>query len=315
MLDFNEARDRISLGMKQLEEPPWKVFEEKFPVGSKIRGKIVSVTDYGAFMELDRGIEGLIHVSEMSWTQHVKHPSKIVEVGDVVEAMVLKIDKDNQKISLGLKQLQPDPWENIVGDFPVGTRHQGLVRNVAAFGAFVELREGIEGLVHVSDMSWTRKIGHPGEVVKKGDSIEVVVLNIDKDKRRISLGMKQVDADPWGDLEGQYGEGTVVEGEIVRLLDRGAVVLLDGRVEGFVPLARFGMEDLRKPSDAFKVGDKLNMKVIEFDRSDRKIVLSVSDYYRDRDRAEYDSFLESHPPASAKLGDALGDENPLTTSE
>ena len=294
VLEFNENKDRISLGMKQLEEPPWKEFEEKYPVGSKIRGKIVSVTDYGAFMELDRGIEGLIHVSEMSWTQHVKHPSKIVEVGDVVEAIVLKVDKENQKISLGLKQLVPDPWKNVEQLFPINSQHKGVVRNVAAFGAFVELSEGIEGLVHVSDMSWTRKVSHPSTVVKKGDTVDVVVLNTDKEKRRISLGMKQVEDDPWEDFSDKYAEGTEIEGEVVRLLDRGAVVTLDGKVEGFVPLAKFGIEELKRPQDAFRIGDKLLLKVMEFGKNERKIVLSVEDYYKDKDSEEYEAYKNSH---------------------
>jgi len=307
VLDFNETKDRVSLGMKQLEQPPWDDFEKKYPAGSKVKGKIVSVTDYGAFMELDRGIEGLIHVSEMSWTQHVKHPSKIVEVGDMVEAVVLKIDKENQKISLGLKQLQPDPWENVEQDFPVNSQHKGVVRNLAAFGAFVELREGVDGLVHVSDMSWTRKVSHPSEVVKKGDSVEVVVLSIDKDKRRISLGMKQVQNDPWEQLASQYPAGKEAEGEIVRLLDRGIVVMLDGKVEGFVPAGKLGIENLRKPSDSFKVGDKLMMKVAEFDKSEHRIVLSVEDYYRDRERAEWESYLDQHPVTPTKVGDSVSE--------
>ncbi|MCL2689098.1 MAG: 30S ribosomal protein S1, partial [Chitinispirillia bacterium] len=186
VLDFNENKERISLGLKQLSEHPWKGIEEKFPEGSKVRGKIVSITDYGAFMELEKGIEGLIHISEMSWTQHIKHPSKIVGIGDIVEAVVLKIDKDSQKISLGFKQLEPDPWENVAGEFPVGTVVKGKVRNIAAFGAFVELKEGVDGLIHISDMSWTKKINHPGELLKKNDVVEVKVLDIDQEKRRIS---------------------------------------------------------------------------------------------------------------------------------
>ncbi len=294
VLDYNENKDRISLGMKQLKEPPWKDFENKYPIGSKIKGKIVSITDYGAFMALDGGIEGLIHVSEMSWTQHIKHPSKVVEVGDVVEAIVLKVDKENQKISLGLKQLSPDPWQNIEADFPVGSRHSGAIRNIAAFGVFVELQEGIEGLVHVSDMSWTKKISQPGAMVKKGDVVDVVVLNVDKEKRRISLGMKQVEEDPWGKLEEKYAIGTDTEGEIARLLDRGVIVTLDDDVEGFVPMGKLAINNIEKPQDAFKVGEKIMLKVIEFEQEERKIVLSAEDYYKDKDASELEAYVSGH---------------------
>ncbi|MFW5636884.1 MAG: 30S ribosomal protein S1, partial [Thermodesulfobacteriota bacterium] len=230
VLDFNENKERISLGLKQLTEHPWKGIEEKYPEGARVRGKIVSITDYGAFMELEKGIEGLIHISEMSWTQHIKHPSKIVGIGDIVEAVVLKVDKDSQKISLGFKQLEPDPWENIACEFPIGTIISGKVRNIAAFGAFIELKEGVDGLIHISDMSWTRKINHPSDILKKGDTVEVKVLDIDEEKRRISLGLKQLSEDPWGELATQYGVGTEVEAEVARILDRGLIVNLTDEV-------------------------------------------------------------------------------------
>lgn len=286
ILDYNENKERISLGIKQLTEHPWKGIADKFPEGSKVRGKIVSITDYGAFMELEKGIEGLIHISEMSWTQHIKHPSKIVGIGDIVEAVVLKIDKENQKISLGFKQLKPDPWENVPNEFPIGAILKGKVRNIAAFGAFIELKEGVDGLIHVSDMSWTKKIGHPGEILKKGDMAEVKVLDIDTEKRRISLGIKQLTEDPWEDILKEYSVGSeIAECTVVRLLDRGIVASVKCAktdVECLIPLNQLGIE-VEHPSHVHKVGDKLPATVIEVDIESRKIVLSVSEYFKGKD--------------------------------
>jgi small subunit ribosomal protein S1 len=233
VLDFDRDRERISLGLKQLQPYPWKEVEEKYPVSTKVQGKVVSITDYGAFVELERGVEGLIHISEMSWTKHVRHPSKIVSVGDGVEVMVLKIDPENEKISLGLKQTEPDPWETLTEKYPPDTVLEGKVRNLTNFGAFVEIEEGIDGLVHISDMSWTKRVRHPSEVVKKGDSVTVKVLEVNKESRRISLGIKQTMEDPWDDLSREYVVGTTLEGIVERLLDRGIVVELRSGVEGF----------------------------------------------------------------------------------
>ncbi|NLP00919.1 MAG: 30S ribosomal protein S1 [Fibrobacter sp.] len=307
VLDFNENKERISLGLKQLTEHPWKGIEEKYPEGSRVRGKIVSITDYGAFMELEKGIEGLIHISEMSWTQHIKHPSKIVGIGDIVEAVVLKIDKDNQKISLGFKQLEPDPWEKVPAEFPVGTVIKGKVRNIAAFGAFIELKEGVDGLIHISDMSWTKKINHPGEMLKKNDTVEVKVLDIDQEKRRISLGIKQLTEDPWGDLAKDFSVGTeIAECEVARILDRGVIVNLTSDVEGFIPLNQLGQE-VNHPSRIYKMGDKTPAKVIEFDLEGRKIVLSISEYFKDKDENLWKEYLEKYPiKAAAEVKPAKG---------
>jgi small subunit ribosomal protein S1 len=295
VLDFNENKERISLGLKQLSEHPWKGIEEKFPEGARVRGKIVSITDYGAFMELEKGIEGLIHISEMSWTQHIKHPSKIVGIGDIVEAVVLKIDKENQKISLGFKQLEPDPWERVPNEFPINTLVKGKVRNIAAFGAFVELKEGVDGLIHISDMSWTKKINHPGEMLKKGDTVEVKVLDIDLEKRRISLGVKQLSEDPWAELATAFSVGTeVAECEVARILDRGIVVNLTEDIEGFIPLNQLG-QDVNHPSRIYKVGDKTPGKVIEFDLEGRKIVLGVTEYFKDKDQNLWTDYLAQYP--------------------
>jgi small subunit ribosomal protein S1 len=294
ILDFDDKKERISLGLKQLTKHPWKDVEEKYPEGTRVRGKIVSITDYGAFMELEKGIEGLIHISEMSWTQHIKHPSKLVGIGDIVEAVVLKVIKENQKISLGFKQLEPDPWEHVNTDFPIGSVTAGKVRNIAAFGAFLELKEGVDGLVHISDMSWTKKINHPGEVLKKNEAVQVKILDIDEEKRRISLGIKQLSEDPWSGLSEQFVVGSDVECEIARILDRGLIVNLTPDVEGFTPLKELG-QDVRHPSDIYSVGDKIPARVIEFDIDGRRIVVSISEYFKHRDKSEYQEYLKKFP--------------------
>ncbi len=306
VLNFEEGKTRISLGMKQQTPYPWDGVDLKYPEGSIVDGRVVSTTDYGAFVELERGVEGLVHISEMSWTQHVRHPSKIVNVGDIIKVKVLSVDKANEKISLGIKQLEPDPWSTIDQRHPVGTRVKGKVRNLTNFGAFVEIEEGIDGLVHISDMSWTKRIKHPSEVMKKGQIVEVVILDIDKDNRRISLGHKQIFEDPWSTLEQRFAVGMVTQGTIIRILDRGVVVALENDIEGFVPAFQLG-QDVKKPADAFDVGEELPLKVIEFDKDQRKIVLSVREYFKDRDRSEFDEFKEKHKPKPVTIGDAFGE--------
>ncbi|HPG39866.1 MAG TPA: 30S ribosomal protein S1 [bacterium] len=274
ILDFNDDKDRISLGLKQLQPHPWEEVEAKYPVSTIVRGKVVSISDYGAFVELEKGVEGLIHISEMSWTQHIKHPSKILAVGEMIEAKVLNIQKEERKISLGLKQLEPDPWETLSEKYPVGSRHTGKVRNLTNFGAFVELEEGIDGLIHISDLSWTKKIRHPGEVVKKGDEIQVVVLNVDKGNRRISLGFKQTQDNPWDYFEEKYKVGTQIQGKVVRLIEKGLLAELPEGVDGFVPMSQLAKENLGKPADGYQIDDTLSLIVIEFNKENKKIVLS-----------------------------------------
>lgn len=274
VLDFNEEKDRISLGLKQLQPHPWENVPNKYPVGSVIKGKVVNISDYGAFIELEKGVEGLIHISEMSWTQHIKHPSKILAVGEIIEAKILNVDEQEKKISLGLKQLEPDPWDTLEQKYPIGSRHEGNVRNLTNFGAFVELEEGIDGLIHISDLSWTKKIRHPGEVVKKGDAIDVVVLNVDRENRRISLGFKQTRESPWENFEAVYKPGTIAKGKIVRLIEKGVIVELPDFVDGFVPLSHLQKPNITKPADGYKVGDDLDLCVIEFNKDAKKIVLS-----------------------------------------
>ena len=295
ILDFDRERERISLGLKQLTPYPWEGVDQRYSTGTKVRGKIVSITDYGAFVELEKGIEGLIHISEMSWTRHVKHPSKVVAIGDTVEAIVLNVDKEHEKISLGLKQLEPDPWKALESKYPPGTRLRGKVRNLTNFGAFVEIEDGIDGLVHISDMSWAKRVRHPSEAVRKGDELEVVVLEIDSAKRRISLGMKQIRENPWNELAKEFTVGTELGGKITRLLDRGAVVELKDDVEGFVPLSHLGIENLRKPSDHFDVGMDLPLKVIKIDPQNKRIVLSVNAYLESRTMDEVDAFRAKFP--------------------
>jgi small subunit ribosomal protein S1 len=293
---------------------PWENIEQKFPISTKVRGRVVSITDYGAFIELEKGIEGLIHISEMSWTQHIKHPSKIMSVNDQVEAVVLSVDKENEKISLGIKQMEPDPWKTIEEKFPVGKVVEGIVRNLTAFGAFVELEEGIDGLVHISDMSWTKRIQHPSEVMKKGDKVEIKILKIDNENRRISLGFKQLSDDPWPAIAQKFAIGSECLGRIVKVLDRGVIVDLDGEVEGFVPAAQLGHKDLANPAAAFKIGDELQLQVIELEQAQRKIVLSVNAYFKKREKGELEEFLAKHPNTAPRSGGG-SDDSGSTDSE
>ncbi len=308
ILDFDDRTSRISLGLKQMTPYPWENIEQKYQLGKKVVGRVVSITDYGAFVELEKGVEGLIHISEMSWTQHIKHPSKIMNVNDQVEAVVLSVDKENEKISLGIKQMEPDPWTTIEEKYPVNKIVSGKVRNLTAFGAFVELEEGIDGLVHISDMSWTRRIQHPSEVMRKSDKVEVKILKIDHENRRISLGYKQLSEDPWPEISRKYAVGTDCLGVITKVMDRGVLVDLDGEVEAFVPTAQLGQKDMVDPSTAFTEGESIPLQVIELDKSQRKVVLSVLAYYKKRERTELEDFLAKHQPGSSAMADAMPDE-------
>src|SRR5438552_2366559 len=257
VLDIDWQRERISLGMKQLQSYPWKDVAEKYPVGTRVQGKVVSITNYGAFVELEPGIEGLVHISEMSWTRNVRHPSKIVSIGETIEAVVLKVDETEEQISLGMKQTEQDPWMVLPQKYPVGTRISGKVRNLTSFGAFVELEPGIDGLIHISDMSWTKRVQHPSEVVKKGDTVDVVILNIDSENKRISLGLKQATEDPWLRIGETYPVGTELRGKVVRLMDKGVVVDIGNDIEGFVPVSQLGAANIENPGDAGKEGQPL----------------------------------------------------------
>ncbi|MFI5201419.1 MAG: 30S ribosomal protein S1 [Candidatus Kapaibacterium sp.] len=295
VLDYDEGKKRISLGMKQLTPHPWTDIEQRYQVGQRVKGKVVSLTDYGAFIELEKGIEGLIHVSEMSWIQHIKHPSQIMQMGQEIESVILNIDQDQKKISLGLKQLEPDPWTLFLEKYPMGSKHRGIVRNLTAFGAFVELEPGVDGLVHISDLSWTKKVQHPGEVLKKGEEIDVMILGIDLDNRRISLGHKQVLDNPWDNLEQMYGEGMDTEGKIVRIIDKGVIVELPMGVDGFVPISQLAFFPVKNIRDSFHIDETLNLRVIEFDSENKKVVLSATEWLKSQDRSALEEFNAKHP--------------------
>jgi small subunit ribosomal protein S1 len=313
VLDIDWDRERISLGLKQLQPHPWKNVAEKYPVGSRVKGKVVSITNYGAFVELEKGVEGLVHISEMSWTRNVRHPSQLVSIGEEIECVVLRVDEEEQKISLGMKQTEEDPWLSLPAKYPPGTHITGPVRNLTSFGAFVEVEPGIDGLVHISDMSWTRRVQHPSEVVRKGEEVEVVVLNIDPEQKRISLGLKQVEEDPWYELAQEFEPGREVDGKVVRLLDKGMVVDLGDDVEGFVPLSQLGLEEpVEDPSTEFVEGERVELKVLESDPINRRIVLSVTA------RPEAEARKEAAAAAAAEAeeeAEAAGDEAPAEAGE
>ncbi len=280
ILDFDEAKKRIALGLKQLTPHPWEALDPNLKVGDKVKGRVVVMADYGAFVEIAPGVEGLIHVSEMSWSQHLRSAQEFMKVGDEVEAVILTLDREERKMSLGIKQLTPDPWENIETKYPVGTRTTAKVRNFTNFGVFVEIEEGIDGLIHISDLSWTKKVKHPGEFTQVGADIEVVVLEIDKENRRLSLGHKQLEENPWNEFENQFAIDSVHEGTITEITDKGAVVALNSEIEGFCPSRQLVKEDGSTP----KVGDKLDFKVIEFSKATKRITLSHLRTYDDARR-------------------------------
>ncbi|HRP02877.1 MAG TPA: 30S ribosomal protein S1 [Candidatus Kapabacteria bacterium] len=299
VLEFDEEKKRISLGMKQLTPHPWDTIGDKYEKGAKVNGKVVSLTDYGAFIEIEKGIEGLIHISEMSWTQHVKHPSQVVSMGQVIDAIVLNIDKENKKLALGMKQLEPDPWEDLMRKYPIESRHTGIVRNLTNFGVFVELEPGVDGLVHISDLSWTKKIRHPGEFVKKGERLEVIVISIDSDQRRIALGHKQINDNPWDIFENKYQIGYETAAKIERIIEKGVIVELPDGVDGFVPVSQLSFAPVKFISEYFKVGDELPLKVVEFDKESKKIVLSVVEALRNKEQAVIDAYNINHPVPNA----------------
>jgi small subunit ribosomal protein S1 len=299
VLDFDKVKQRISLGMKQLTPHPWDQIGDKYAEETKVEGKVVSLTEYGAFIEVERGIEGLIHISEMSWTQHIKHPSQVVSAGQTVEAMVLSIDRDEKKLALGMKQLIPNPWEDLVKKYPVASTHHGTVRNLTIFGAFVELEEGVDGLVHISDLSWTKKIRHPGEFISKGADIDVVVLSIDPDQRRISLGHKQLIENPWDKFEETYKIGIETEARIERIIDKGVIMELPDNVDGFVPVSQLSFAPVRDVREYFEPGDILPLKVVEFDKETKKIILSVVECLRGKEQAIIDKYNKQHPVPNA----------------
>ena len=277
VLHFDRETGRVSLGYKQKSSDPWERVEQTYAPGTRARGRVVSLTNYGAFVELEAGVEGLVHVSEMSWTRRVRHPSKLVNVGDEVEVIVLDVNRAAKRISLGMKQVEPDPWETIEERYRPGTRILGKVRNLTDFGAFVELEPGVDGLLHISDMSWTRNVGHPSEVLKKGQELETQILNVDKENKRISLGLKQIQPDPWTTVAQRYPMGSRVTGKIVRLTDFGAFVELEPGVDGLLHISQMSSRPINRPDEIVSVGDELTLLVIRVDPNERRIGLSLKE--------------------------------------
>ena len=291
------------MGVKQLTDDPWASVIENYPVGARVEGRVVSLTDYGAFVELEEGVEGLVHVSEMSWTQKVRHPSKVVEVGDMVETVVLSVDPERRRISLGMKQVMPDPWLEIEEQFPVGATIEGVIKNVTDFGVFIGIADGVDGLVHISDLSWSKRIKHPSEVCKKGDSVRAVVLNIDKENRRFSLGIKQAQIDPWESVGERYPVGSVVEGSITNVTDFGVFMELEEGIEGLVHVSELSKEKVDTPVGRYEVGDKLSAKVIHLSPVDRRIGLSVKRI--DEEEGSFDDYVRPRQDATSNLGELL----------
>jgi len=297
VIKMDKEKERVSLGLKQLTPNPWDDIEERYPIGQRVRGRVVSLTEYGAFIELEEGIEGLIHISEMSWTQHIKHPSEVMNIGDMVEAIVLEVDRSAQKVSLGLRQAAPDPWDGIEKKYPVDKKVSGKIINLTNFGAFISLEKGVEGLLHISDISWVRRINHPKEVLKKGDKIECKVLNIDREKRRISLGLKQLETDPFKIFIKQHKIGDNITGEVTELLPRGVVVNLEKGLRGFVPFHHLAKKGMKKPKDKYKVNETLTLEIIDINEKGRNIILSERIYQEkllEMEKGEERKLIEEH---------------------
>jgi small subunit ribosomal protein S1 len=305
VLKYDRETGRISLGLKQKSADPWTGVATKYAIGTRVRGRVVSLTDYGAFIELEPGVEGLVHVSVMSWTHEVRHPSRVVSIGDQVEAAVLNVDPANRKISLGMKQTAPNPWDMVEGKYAIGTRIEGKVKSLTDFGAFVGLEEGIDGLIHISDMSWTKHIKHPSELFKKGQKVEAVVLRIDKEKERLSLGYKQLKSDPWEDeIPNRFVVGDAAVGKVSKVADFGIFVELDGGVEGLIHISEAGLDQQAKLEEKFKLMDEVTAKIIKVDREERKIALSLRDHEMDTDRRKVDEFHATQGALDQSLGRA-----------
>ncbi len=309
VLKYDQGRERVSLGMKQIMPDPWTKATESYPVGARLRGKVVSVTDYGAFVELEKGVEGLIHVSEMTWSKRAVHPSKVVNVGDMVEVQVLGVDEGNRRISLGLKQTEPNPWEALAEIHPIGSTIRGKVKSITDFGVFVEIEPGIDGLVHISDLSWTKKVRHPSEVYKKGDEVEAVVLGIEIEHERVSLGVKQLTPDPWDTVAQRYPLNHRVNGKVSSVADFGVFVELEEGIEGLIHISQLSNERVDKPSSLFKVGDEIEALVVQVDSKERRIGLSIKGLRAHEEREEMQAYLKrEHEASRFSLEDILKEE-------
>lgn len=305
VLKYDREKERVSLGLKQIAPDPWLDVVSKYPVGEKVTGKVVSLTDYGSFIELEEGVEGLIHVSEMSWTKRIKHPNKVLNIGDEVTSVVLAVDVENRRISLGLKQVEPNPWEVIGEKFPIGTIIEGQVKNITDFGIFVGVDEGIDGLVHISDLSWTKRVKHPSELYKKGDVVKAVVLNIDRENERFSLGIKQLNADPWSEIPRRYAPGTIIHGKVTSVTDFGIFLEVEEGIEGLIHVSEISQEKVDSPKSCAQVGDDLEAVVLNVDTVDRKIALSIKQLAEQKEKAEVNEFLGAQKNATSNLGDLL----------
>ncbi|HYL59339.1 MAG TPA: 30S ribosomal protein S1 [Candidatus Acidoferrales bacterium] len=309
VLKYDPERERVSLGMKQIMPDPWTKVAEAYPPGTRIKGKVVSVTDYGAFVEIEKGVEGLIHVSEMSWSKRAVHPSKVVNPNDLVEVQVLGVDEANRRISLGLKQTEPNPWEELAQKHPIGSQVKGKVKSITDFGVFVEIEPGIDGLVHISDLSWTKKIRHPGEVCKKGDELEATVLGIDVENERVSLGVKQLSTDPWNTVAERYPLNTRIHGKVSSVADFGVFVEIEEGIEGLIHISQLSNERVDKPSSLYKVDDQLEALVVQLDPKERRIGLSIKALKQHEEREEMQAYLKrEHEAARFSMEDILNEE-------
>ncbi len=303
ILEVNREKERVSLGLKQLQNNPWENIEARYPVGHRVRGKVTKLVAYGAFVEVEEGVEGLVHVSELSWTKRIARPSDVLTVGQEIEASVLGINKEERKISLGVRQLDPNPWDDIDDRYPIGTKMTRPVRNLTAYGAFVELEEGIDGMIHVSDLSWTRKVNHPSELLKKGQEVEAVVLGIDKANQRISLGMKQLDTDPWSIIDTRFKVGDIVKGRVAKIASFGAFIELEDDIDGLVHISQISEDRIEKVKDKLNVGDEVEARVIKVDKVERRIGLSIKAMdYSEADIAKESQAFEALRPSTDLVG-------------
>ena len=305
VLSFDRENERVSLGMKQLVPDPWTTAAEKYPVGTRVNGKVVSLTDYGAFVEVEEGIEGLIHVSEMSWTRKVRHPSKVVSAGEIVEAIVLDIRPENRRISLGMKQITPNPWEMISEKYPIGSTIEGKIKNITDFGIFIGIDDDIDGLVHISDISWIKRIKHPSEMFQKGDVVQAKVLDIDKSNERFSLGIKQLEDDPWKTVADRYPIGTEINGTITNITDFGIFVELEEGIEGLVHVSEISKEKIKTPVGQYEVGDTISTKVMNINTEDRRIGLSIKRLGEEDDQSMLEEYVNKSQPAPSSFGAIL----------
>ena len=307
IISFDLEKERVSLGMKQLTDDPWSVAAEKYAIGTRVAGKVVSLTDYGAFIELEEGVEGLIHVSEMSWTRKIRHPSKMVSTGEIVDAVVLDIMPDNRRISLGMKQIVPNPWEVISDKYPVGTIIEGKIKNITDFGLFLGIDDDIDGLVHISDISWTKRIKHPSEVYKKGDVLQAKVLDIDKGSERFSLGVKQLEPDPWESVKERYAVGKEISGTVTNVTDFGVFVELEEGIEGLIHVSEISKEKIKTPVGQYNIGDEITAKVMNVNTTERRIGLSIKRLEMDDNQAMLKEYVNNMKPARSSFGEILRD--------